>query len=334
VLAFVVIFGVLSTALKGEFSDTFKVPGVESQKAIDLLDKQFKSESGDTATLVFHVNAPAKVTDSAVQAQIQTLLDTAAGLPHVAVVRSPIDRPFQISADGQTAYAEVGYDAPANEIKNADINKLIDAADAANGNGLQVEAGGQIVAQAEAQQPGASELIGVTAAALILLIAFGSVVAMGLPVVTALIGLLLGFMAVGVFARFMDIPTFTPAFASMIGIGVGIDYALFIVTRFREGLKEGLEPSLAVERAMDTAGRAVIFAGGVVVISMLGLLAIGIPFVSALGIAAAVVVGSAIAVALVVLPALLALIHTRIDPGASMSPAKRPKSRASRLAAN
>lgn len=313
VVVAIVLFGVLAMSLLGEFSDAFTIPNVESQRAYDLLVERFPQQSGDSATVVFQSSAPNGINDPASRPRIDAVLAELSALPQVVSVASPFDATYQISADGTIAYATVAYDSPVNEISLANIDKLIETVDRANGDGLVVEAGGQVVAQAEQEPPGESELLGLAAAAVILLIAFGSVVAMGLPILTAVAGLAIGFMGVGIAASVIDIPTFTPAFASMIGIGVGIDYALFVVTRFREGLADGLEPRPAVVRAVDTAGRSVIFAGGVVVISMLGLIAIGIPFVSALGISAAIVVAASIIVAVTILPAMLSLIGRRID---------------------
>ena len=192
-------------------------------------------------------------------------------------------------------------------------NKLVDAMEAAKTDVVAVAGGGEIVVLTEQEFGSTAELVGILAAAIILLVAFGSVVAMGLPIVTALLGLLIGLMGVGVVANFMNIATFAPIFASMIGIGVGIDYALFIVTRFREGLHGGMTPKEAAGRAVDTAGRAVIFAGAVVVISMLGLSIIGVEFVTSLGVSAAFVVAAAVVVALSFLPVFLVLIGKRID---------------------
>lgn len=318
-----VAFGVLAGVLRGEFADSFTLPDAESQRAYDLLDERFPQRSGSSATLVFRSTADGGIASETSATEIQALLDTVKTLPHVAGVDSPLEFPHQISAGGDIAYATVNYDALSNEVPIADAEKLVAAADAANSDTLQVEAGGEIVALTEQEFGGTAELIGIGAAIIILLIAFGSVVAMGVPIVMALIGLALGFMGIGIATGFLDIATFAPAFASMIGIGVGIDYSLFIVTRFREGLTAGLDPREATIRALDTSGRAVLFAGAVVVISMLGLSVVGIPFVTALGLAAAIVVASAVLVAFVFLPAMLVLIGRRIDKWSVHRPGSR-----------
>ncbi len=312
-LVAVVLFGAFAFSMAGEFSDSFNLPGAESQKAYDLLEERFPQQSGSTATLVFETNAEGGFTNPDIQAEVQGILDEALALPHVVGVLSPYDAPNQVSESGTIAYATVYYDELTSDIPIADAEKLVDLADASNSETLRVEVGGEVVVLTEQEFGSTAELVGIGAAIIILLVAFGSVVAMGLPIVTALLGLLLGFMGISIVTRFMDVATFAPAFASMIGIGVGIDYALFIVTRYREGLAEGMSVDQAVVRAVDTAGRAVIFAGSVVVISMLGLSVIGVPFVTALGLAAALVVLSAVLVALVFLPVFLRLVGTRID---------------------
>jgi RND superfamily putative drug exporter len=308
-----ILFGGIAGALRGEFADSFTLPGAESQQAYDLLEERFPQRSGSTATLVFKTTAEGGITGEQAQTEIQALLDEVGALPHVVSIDSPFDRQDQISENGQIAYATVNYDELSTDVPISDAEQLIEVADAANSDTLQVEAGGEIAALTEQEFGSMAELVGIGAAIIILLIAFGSVVAMGVPIATALLGLLLGFLGIGVVTNFMDVATFAPAFASMIGIGVGIDYALFIVTRYREGLAGGLDPRTATTRALDTSGRAVLFAGAVVVISMLGLSVVGVPFVTALGIAAAIVVASAVLVAFVFLPAFLVLIGTRID---------------------
>jgi RND superfamily putative drug exporter len=319
------LFIALATSIRGHFADSFSLPGAESQQAYDLLADRFPGASGGTAQIVFQTKDGASFQDPAVQDQVNAVLSEIDALPHVASIVSPYDAPYQISQDGTIAYATVNYDVLFNELKIPDAKKLVDLAKGANSAQLRVVPGGDVVSLTEQEFGNTSEMIGIIAAAIILLIAFGSVVAMGLPIITALIGLTIGFMGIFIATRWLDIATFAPQFASMIGIGVGIDYALFIVTRFREGIKDGLTPKEATGRALDTAGRAVIFAGTVVVISMLGLSAVGIMFVTALGIAAAIVVATAVLVAFTVLPALLTLVGTRIDKWSVRIPGRKKK---------
>jgi len=319
------IFVAIATSVRGQFSDSFSLPGAESQRAYDLLAERFPGASGGTAEIVFETQGDATFDDPAMQQQIDALLTELSKTPHVASIVSPFDAPYQISQNGSIAYATVNFDVQADKFQMADARKFVDLVKASDSDQLRIVAGGQIPSLAEVEFGNTSEIIGIIAAAIILLIAFGSVVAMGLPIITALVGLTLGFMGIFITTRYLDIATFAPQFASMIGIGVGIDYALFIVTRYREGIADGLNPKEATGRALDTAGRAVIFAGSVVVISMLGLSAVGIKFVAALGVAAAIVVATAVLVAFTVLPALLTLVGTRIDKWSIHMPGRKDK---------
>ena len=193
------------------------------------------------------------------------------------------------------------------------IEELFDFRAEVSTDDLTVELGGPVAVVGEIEPPGESELIGFAAAIVILLVAFGSVVAMGLPILTALMGLIPGFMIIGVASAFVNMASFTPQFASMIGIGVGIDYALLITTRFREGTAAGLSLEDAIARAMTTAGRAVLFAGTVVVIALMGLWASGIPFLGWVATAAATLVAALVIVAVLVLPAILRLVGRHIN---------------------
>ena len=311
-LTLVVVVGVAAITLGGDFVNSFTIPGAESQQAVDVLQERFPSQAGDSATLV--VKTDAGVDDPAVRQQLTDLMARIATLPEVTNVASPYDDPTAISTDRTIAYATVTYDKAASEVDVANAQQLLDLADQSSAPGFRIEVGGLIVSQAEDGNPfGATELIGVGAAIVILLIAFGSVIAMGLPIIAALAGLVAGFLGIMLAARFFDISDFTPAFAAMIGLGVGIDYSLFVVTRYREGLGTGLSVEEAVARAINTAGRSVAFAGTVVAIALLGLFAIGIPFIAAIGLAAAIVVFFSVVVALTLLPALLGYVGHRID---------------------
>ncbi len=302
---------VLNFSLGNQYVDNFSMPGAESQEAIDLLDKSFPAQAGDSATIVFQ--SETGFTDPDVQQQIQAVVDESAAIPGVVYVDSPLDNPQQISASGQIAYATVHYDTPAIEAEASAVEPLLDIADAASTERLYVQAGGEIVAAFEEPEPGSAEAIGFLVALMILLVAFGSIVAAGMPLVTALFGLISGLMLVGISTVLFDIPTFTPILLSMIGIGVGIDYTLFIITRFRENLRHGDEWEDAIAHAMNTAGRAVIFAGTVVIIAMAGLIAIQIPLFTAVGVSAAIIVAVAILVSVTLVPALMGFARGRID---------------------
>ncbi len=330
---FMAILIAIATSVRGQFADSFSLPGAESQRAYDLLAERFPGASGSPAQIVFQIDEGASFEDPAIQEQIEGYFAEVSGLPHVASIVSPYDAPYQISQNGTIAYATINYDVQFDEISIPEAEELVDATTAASSDQVRMVPGGEVTSITEQEFGNTAELVGIIAAAIILLIAFGSVVAMGLPIATALIGLTVGFMGIFIATRWLDIATFAPQFASMIGIGVGIDYALFIVTRFREGIKDGLTPQEATARSLDTAGRAVIFAGSVVVISMLGLSAVGIKFVAALGLAAAIVVATAVLVAFTVLPALMTLVGTRIDkwsvrrPGSKNKPEGEPYGR-------
>ncbi|HJW60630.1 MAG TPA: MMPL family transporter, partial [Actinomycetota bacterium] len=226
----------------------------------------------------------------------------------------PLDpRAGAISPDGSVAFASVRSDLQPGEVTPEAFRGLDRAVHAARRAGLAVEFRGAIVDVASQPETGAAELFGLAAAVLILLVAFGSVVAMGLPIGTALVGLLVGLSGVTLVGALVDIPTIAPLLAVMIGIGVGIDYALFVVTRFRQSLADGLTVPEAAGHANATAGQSVVFAGGTVVIAILGLWLTGIPFVGAMGLATAVVVAVAVLAAVTLLPALLGVIGRRID---------------------
>ncbi len=311
--AAIVVAGLITAnvAAGGSFVDEFSIPGTESQQAFDVLLERFPQQSGDVATAVVHsntdINSPAR------QEQVQELITGFGELPGVASVASPYDVPGSISQDGTIARFDVRYAEPAFQVEVKHIEELFDFRAEVSTDDLTVELGGPVAVVGEIEPPGESELIGFAAAIVILLVAFGSVVAMGLPILTALMGLIPGFMIIGVASAFVNMASFTPQFASMIGIGVGIDYALLITTRFREGTAAGLSLEDAIARAMTTAGRAVLFAGTVVVIALMGLWASGIPFLGWVATAAATLVAALVIVAVLVLPAILRLVGRHIN---------------------
>ncbi len=313
VLTWIVILAALLFAMNrfgGQYSNSFKLPGSEAQEAQDILKARFPARSGDSSDLVFQ--ADAGIADPAVRQRIEQLITQVQQLPDVSGVDSPYEQPALVAAAGTIARAPVQWRQVAQNLDLAELRTFVAMVEQANGNGLRVEAGGNAVAVVESFSF-SSEAVGLGAAVVILLIAFGSVIAMGLPILAALFGLGTGFALLALIANFAPLPQFSPQFAAMIGIGVGIDYSLLVVTRFREGLHTGhsVEDSIAV--AVGTAGRSVVFAGVVVAIAFLGLYAMGLPFIAALGAAGAIVVGAAVLVALTLMPALLAIAGRRID---------------------
>ena len=294
----------------GEFVSEFKNPGSESQRALDVLRSRFPERSGEDADLVFE--RAGGIDNAATRASIESLFSQVSAVPGVVGIDSPFENPVMVSKDGTIARAVVRWSTAGFEVDPAAYDKFIEAVDKADTDSLRVEAGGGVV-WANQQQEFGSEGLGFIAAIVILLIAFGSIVAMGLPLTAAVVGLITGFALIAFGANFWKIPVFSPQFAAMIGIGVGIDYSLLVVTRFREGLHAGRNVEDSVVLAVTTAGRSVIFAGIVVSISFLGLFVVGLPFVAALGSAGAVVVLTSVLVAITLMPALLSLSGTRID---------------------
>ena len=304
-------FAALYAMLGGRYVDSFSIPGTESQRLVNLLRERSPLTAGDRATVV--VRAPAGHEDQQVRPRIEALLTDLRQLPEVVEVSSPYDEPGMISPDGSTARIVVQYSKQAFDLDRSSARALLDLRKEYSERQFQVEVGGPVAHVAERQLPGSSELIGVAAAVIILLFAFGSVVAMGLPIATALLGLASGFLLMGAGASFLKMPSFTPQLGTMLGLGAGIDYALLIVTRFRERLALDLCVEDAVAKASATAGRSVTLAGSTVVIALLGLWTVGIPRLAYAATGAAVVIALSVVVAIVVLPALLGLVGTRID---------------------
>ena len=234
-VAVLVPLAVLWSLAAGEYGSSFSVPGSEAQQLFDALRNRFPSNAGDQLTVV--VKPAGGLDDPAATAQVEALRGKLAKLPEVVGVSSPFESPGAISKDGRIARIIVQYDKQASQVDKTAATGLIDLVKKESVPGFQVDAEGAVVRLAEREPPGSSELIGISAAIIILLLAFGSVVAMGLPIVTALIGLSSGFFLVGLASRFINMPSFAPQFIAMIGIGVGIDYALLVVSRYREELK-------------------------------------------------------------------------------------------------
>jgi RND superfamily putative drug exporter len=295
------------------YSTNFSLPGTESQHARDLLQRDFPTQSGDEDQIVFHTDQ-GKVTERATRAQIEPMLKQVAGLPHVAAVTSPYERDGAqaVSRDGRIAFATVTFDQEANDLPKGAVEKVISTAQDAGSDSLQVELGGQAIEQTQQPSLGAATAIGLLAAMIVLLITFGSLAAMGLPIATALLGLGTGVGLIGLGTHVVDMPDFSTELAVMIGLGVGIDYSLFIVTRFRENYVNGADLSEAIVAAMDTAGRAVLFAGCTVIIALMGMFALGVNFLYGVAIAASLGVLMTMLAALTMMPALLSRFGARI----------------------
>jgi len=312
-LAVAVITTVLARAVGPNYVSVFSLPGTDSQRASDLLKQEFKAQSGDVDTVVFHVSQ-GTVDSPAVRAAIVPLLTHLSTLPHVAAVVSPYTPAgaVQVSSNRMTAFATVNYDKPANQLANNAGKPLLAQVKAVHVPGLQVAAGGQVVEQAEGFSTGPATAVGVIAALFILLITFGSLAAAGMPLITAGLGLITGVALIGLATHVTNLSMISPDLALMIGLGVGIDYSLFIVTRFRESYVAFGDVEQSVVEAMDTSGRAVLLAGTTVVIALLGMFATGVAFMYGLAIAAVIAVLLVLAAALTLLPAILSRFGPRL----------------------
>ncbi len=293
--------------------DNFEVPGVESQAAIDLLKARFPERAGATAMLVFHVS-DGVVTDPKNAAGIEQTMAEVRSLDHVLTATDPLTGPMSKSPDGATAFAAVQYDRSTADLGHPAVEALTKTATPATTAGVQVEFGGELPTVLKERTTGPAEMIGMIAALIILFVTFRSVIASVMPLGAAVAGLVVGLSLVGLLGAWINIPSVAPRLGTMIGLGVGIDYALFILSRHRDNLDAGLSNSESIGQTNATAGEAVVVAGGTVVVAILGLQLAGIPFVAALGYSASLVVAVAVAVAITLLPAVLGVVGRRVLP--------------------
>ncbi len=321
---------VIAQSAGTSYSNNFTLPNSDAQRAADLLQQSFPAQAGDRDTIVYKVSS-GTVLDPAVKARMSAMFAEVQKLPHVAAVISPYAGAAagkSISADGRIAFATVVFDEKANLLPKSAAERVVKVARAVGRPGLQVELGGQAIEATEQAGFGISTAVGLLAAIVILLLTFGSVVAMGLPIVTALFGLGTGLGVIALFTHVVDTPNFSSELAAMIGLGVGIDYALFILTRFREAYATPgptfENPRESVVQALDTAGRAVLFAGCTVVIALLGMMLLGVSFLYGVAISASIGVLLVMLASLTLLPALLTTFGARVA---------RPSRRARRRAA-
>jgi putative drug exporter of the RND superfamily len=301
----------LAQTAGGSLSDTFEIPGTESQRALDVLEEDFPSEAGTSAQIVFAVpeDADRTLSDPAAARAVGAALADVAAQPDVDQVGE-----LQRSPDDRIAYADVQYLRPAEDIRDAAYERLEVTADAINEAGaVRMELGGDLPSDAADDAPEGQEVVGVIVAVIVLLVAFGSVIAMGLPIGLALVGLATSLSLITLVAALVDVHTVAPTLAAMIGLGVGIDYALFIVTRHREHLRVGMTVEEAAGRAIATSGAAVLFAGVTVIVAISGLAIAGITAITVMGLMAGLTVAVMVALALTLLPALLGFAGRRID---------------------
>ncbi|MFG2375651.1 MMPL family transporter [Streptomyces sp. NPDC048504] len=315
VLLWLVAFGGVTAAAAvtgSAYSNDYEAHGTESGRATQLLKEGFPDLGGDSDTVVWRTS-PGSVRAAAVEQTMSDALDRITDLPGVASVVSPYDGQGtgRISADGRTAYATVTFAHQAEDIDKSEAQAVVSAAKAAQTDGLQVELGGSAIALTEASSGHTAEIVGVAVAALVLFLAFGSLAASLLPIGTALVSVGTAYAAIVLLGHALTVADFAPMLGMLIGLGVGIDYALFIVTRHRRGLKRGLSVTEAVTNAVVTTGRAVVFAGATVCIALLGMLILRLGFLNGVAIAASLTVVLTVAASVTLLPALLSFIGPR-----------------------
>ncbi|MEU7316258.1 MMPL family transporter [Streptomyces sp. NPDC007083] len=317
-VALLAVAGIGAAGAPAAGSTSFSIPGTEAQKAFDLLEQRFPGSSADgaTARVVFKAPAGEKMTDPDNRAAVQQTVKELSGGPEVASVADPYQAK-SVSRDGTTAYASVAYESSGMELADSTREDLREAAADARDTGLTVEVGGD--ALTTTPETGATEVIGIAVAAVVLIITFGSLLAAGLPLLTALIGVGTGVATITALAGMLELGSTTSTLATMIGLAVGIDYALFIVSRYRAELAEGRDREEAVGRAVGTAGSAVVFAGLTVVIALVGLAVVNIPMLTKMGLAAAGTVAVAVLIALTMVPALLGYVGRRVKPAGEKS---------------
>jgi RND superfamily putative drug exporter len=308
IAAFVLVV-VLGSTVGSAFSQGVSLPGTESDRAAQLLDSRFPAQSGDQGQIVFARHAG--VTDATVEAQMSDLFAEVSAVPHVTRVVSPYSSAGsdQISKDRTVAYATIQFNEQEHDIPARSLNRIRGLV--GHERGIDVQLGGGMFKADSSLGP--AELIGIMAAVVILLVAFGSLIAMGLPILMALVGVAMGGALVGVLSHFVSTPDFATSLASMIGIGVGIDYALFIITRYRQALDDGMDLRPAVEHAIDSSGRAVLFAGCTVVISILGLFLMGVEALNGMAVGTAVTIVIVMVASVTLLPALLGFVGRNIE---------------------
>lgn len=317
-VALVVALQVIVAGTGQDIRDTYSLPGTDSQAAYDLLDERFPTRSGDVDTIAFKVSS-GTVTADPVQRAIDTLLDDIATVPSVVSIVSPYapEGASQISADGTIAYATVTYDDQAYNLALEDIEAVEDAvahADAVEAGDIDLTVGqsGQPASRLNNPEVGVGELIGVGIAAVILLIAFGSLLATTVPLISAIVALTGTMAALGLVSHVEPVSTSAPLLAVLLGLGIGIDYALFIVNRHRLGLKAGRDVSVSIVASVTTSGRAVVFAGVTVLIALAGMFVPQIAFLSSLAVAAVLTVVFSVAASVTLVPALLKLYGHRM----------------------
>ena len=327
IIAWVLILGAIvggAVALGGKTSESFVIPGTESQQTIDKLSALFPQVAGAAAQVVYVAPDGTSINDAANKKAIEDMAAAIEKVPQVAAVVPPFSQyaANAISTDGTTAYTQVQFTGPTTSIAKTSIADLMATKSIAQADGMRVEFGGDIF-QNNTPTITPTEGLGVVFAAVVLIITFGSLLAAGLPLLSALIGVGISIGGITAVASFATVSSTAPLLAVMIGLAVGIDYALFILSRHRNQLAQGIEPKESAAQAVATAGAAVVFAGITVIIALLGLLVVGIPFLSTMGVASAFAVFVAVSIAVTLLPAIMGIAGKRLAPKAGSRAERR-----------
>ncbi|MET8523047.1 MMPL family transporter [Nocardioides sp. NPDC004968] len=303
------------SSLGAKTSNDLALPGTGSQEAKDLLSDRFPPQQNGVNPIVFHASK-GKLTDSANKQAVDDAVKEIGKQPHVHTVTNPLSSDGQtaglLSKDGRTAFAPVLMDVGSGDLTEEIAGDVLDATHPAQDAGIITAAGGSIGSTLSTDESRTSEVVGIIAAMIILSLVLGSLVAMGLPIITAVVGLGVALATVGLVGHLLAIPSAGPTLATMIGLGVGIDYALFLITRHQDQMRDGMPIRESIAHAVATSGSAIVFAGCTVVVALLALGVAGIPLVSALGYASAMAVVAAVLVAITLLPAFLGLLGHRI----------------------
>jgi RND superfamily putative drug exporter len=307
-----VLVAALSAAVGGTFADDFSAPGSESARAQDLLEDRFPAVAGGSAVAVFAADDGERL--AAHRPEIEAALAQVAGIEHVAKVTDPFETD-RVSDDGRVGFAEISLDVPSTELGRPAAAAITDALQPARAGGLTAEFGGDAAFLNAEKESSGAEAVGLLAALVVLVVAFGTVVAALVPIVLALVAVAVGLLGIVVLAGSLEVSTAAPTIGAMVGLGVGIDYALLIVSRYREHRTAGQDNRSALSAAMGSSGTAVVFAGGTVVLAMIALALTGVGFLASIGLSTSIVVLFTVATATTLLPALLSLLGDRIDRG-------------------
>ena len=302
----------LLAVVGSDTNNDLSLPGTGSQAATDLLAAEFPPQQNGGSPIVFHVDDGA-VTDDANAAAIQQSVTAILAIPEVYSAPDPTTQSELVSDDGSTAFSSVLLDVSTGDLTVDLAQEVLDATAPATGAGMQVAAGGPIGSELSSAESESSEVVGILAAVVILTVTFGSLVSMGMPILMAVVGLILGLGILAMISHVITIASTGPTLAIMIGLGVGIDYALFLVTKHRDNLRAGMTVPVSIEAALATSGSAIVFAGGTVIVALLSLAVAGIPLVTSLGYATAIAVFTAVLAAVTFLPTVLAMLGPRID---------------------